>query len=638
VGQHLLGVLILAAALGGWFTVYGLCLLATRPARPQPMPPTQDLGPAPEPPAVVSLLANHWEITEDAAESTLLDLAARRYLEFRQPADDPMQTTVHVRDPAPAGLTSYERQVLDRVTGLAVGGVIPITALTFRDPGRAAGFAKRLRAAVIADARQRGLSRRRFSPTVVGVLTGAAVLAGLGVAVAALVGLKVKGGDQFKVVLFTWFFAATLLSGVGGRGHGERDTPAGREVAARWLGVRAWLQSTEAFGDLPPSAVSVWDRYLAYGAAVGASRVSSAVIDLGMGNRRRVWSSFGGTWHRVRVSYPRFWPRYGRTGPSMIVKGLLSGGAGVLLLYFWARAVAGAARQPYVAGHPLSRFADPVRVVGLGIGLVLVGYGGYVLIRMIIDLATPVTITGQVLWLQLWRSTRGGEDSPPRPVLHYLAVDDGSDDRTRAWALPSAMAGRCDTGDTIRMTARRWTRRVGEVTVVQRGAPGRVEAQDDTSDKTENLIAAAMGVPQRAGRPLLAAPAVGPLLTAEEAGRALGFAVTEQPAAPVNVVGRMTSFHGPDRSMVLMVMVTAGLPGQLAIRSRRRAQPLAGIGDEAYTGDGWAIARRGESVVLLQLHGPGRSANPTYVYWLLATAVGRLAAPPAGARPEAQPR
>jgi hypothetical protein len=36
------------------------------------------------------------------------------------------------------------------------------------------------------------------------------------------------------------------------------------------------------------------------------------VIDLGAGSRRRVWSSSGGTWHQVRVRYPRFWLRHGR--------------------------------------------------------------------------------------------------------------------------------------------------------------------------------------------------------------------------------------------------------------------------------------------------------------------------------------
>src|SRR4051812_10729571 len=101
---HLAGIGLVAGSVAVFFTGYLLCLLATRPAPPQPLPATQELGPNPEPPAVVSLLVNNWEITEDAAESTLLDLGARKFLEFRQPANDPYQTTVHVRVPDPPSL------------------------------------------------------------------------------------------------------------------------------------------------------------------------------------------------------------------------------------------------------------------------------------------------------------------------------------------------------------------------------------------------------------------------------------------------------------------------------------------------------------------------------------------------------
>ena len=61
----------LAIAAGGfavWIALFAVALLVTRPADVQPAPPTQDFGGA-EPPAVVSLLANRWELTEDAAES-----------------------------------------------------------------------------------------------------------------------------------------------------------------------------------------------------------------------------------------------------------------------------------------------------------------------------------------------------------------------------------------------------------------------------------------------------------------------------------------------------------------------------------------------------------------------------------------
>ena len=282
-----------ATSLGGWLGGYGLMLFVTRPRTIRALPATQDLGA--EPPAVASLLTNDWEVTEDAAESTLLDLGARRILEFRQPADDPMHTTVHIVQYSPTGLTPYERRVFERVAGLAVGGVVPLTALTFRDPDKAQAWWKHLRAEVIADARARGLSRRRFGRTVVATLAVLAALAGLGIAAAMLHNLnRSHDEDPLGTAFATGFVAFLFLAGWGVKAHGERDTPAGREVAGHWLGVRAWLRGHEAFAQLPPSAVAVWDRYLGYGAAVGCTRVASAVIDLGMGNRKRVWSSFGG--------------------------------------------------------------------------------------------------------------------------------------------------------------------------------------------------------------------------------------------------------------------------------------------------------------------------------------------------------
>src|SRR5262245_788941 len=123
-------VMLVVGAIGLWAACYGALLFVTRPASPRPGPATQELGA--ESPAVASLLANRWAVTEDAVEATLLDLAARRHIELRQPASDPMQTTVHLRPEADqSGLAPYEKRVLDRVGALAVGGVVPVTALTF---------------------------------------------------------------------------------------------------------------------------------------------------------------------------------------------------------------------------------------------------------------------------------------------------------------------------------------------------------------------------------------------------------------------------------------------------------------------------------------------------------------------------
>src|SRR6185295_12306208 len=125
-------------------------LLVTRPRGITPQPATQDLPP--EPPAVASLLGNGWDLNEDAAEATFLDLGARGILEFRQASNDPTHTTVHILQSSPTGLFPYERRVFDRVSELAVGGILPLTALTFRDVKKARAWAKQLRAEVVDDA------------------------------------------------------------------------------------------------------------------------------------------------------------------------------------------------------------------------------------------------------------------------------------------------------------------------------------------------------------------------------------------------------------------------------------------------------------------------------------------------------
>jgi hypothetical protein len=606
---------VVALAFGGWFALFAVLLFVTRPRAVQPNPPTQDFG-GQEPPAVVSLLANHWEITEDAAESTLIDLAARRYIEFRQPANDPMQTTIHLRDKDPGGLTAYERRILDRVRGLAVGGVVPLPALTFRDPAQAAGWAKRLRAEVVADARARGLSQRRFAPWVHTVLGFAAlVVAGI----VTLIVFRHTVHEKHNPAIGAGLLVFGALSALAGSRRGERDTPQGREVAARWLGLRAYLLGDESVANLPPASVAVWDRYQSYGDAVGATRVCAAVIDLGMGNRRRVWSSFGGAWHRVRVRYPTFWGRYGKTAPRLVTWAVVNVVAGAVVLRY--------------RGAVTARVPDVADLVTLLLGVGLVVRGGYRLVRALADLGTQATFTGEVLWTQVWRSRSRNRNEPSVPWLYYFAVDDGGDDRTTAWGLPAELHGRCQVGDVVRVTVRRWSRRVISVDVQQ---PGRTRALAEAdasspSDDTESLVAVAMGLPSGHGGHAVAsalrAPAVAAsqLLTADEVGRAIGRPVTGQNQAvavgPLSVATYST-VDGAQRAV--NVALTEGLPAQLAMRGRRKGVPLPGIGDEAYAGDGWAMARRGDRVVVVQLHPGATGIDPRYLAWLLSTAVSRL--------------
>ncbi|MFG2037199.1 DUF2207 family protein [Dactylosporangium sp. NPDC048998] len=604
---------IALAGLGVWLLAFWGALLITHPRPIDAPPPTQDFG-GPESPAVVSLITGHWELTEDGAESTLIDLAARKVLEFRQPGNDPLQTTVHVRQERPSGLNAYETMIFERVRGLAIGGVVPLTALTFRNEAEAKGWARRLNAAIIADARSQGLSQRRFSPAVVTALSVVAAVPACAVGLAVALNIRRTGDGDFRAALGAVVVVWAILGVFAGKSRGERDTPQGRVAAARWLGLKSFLRAQESFADLPPAAVTVWDRYLSYGDAVGATRVCSAVIDLGMGNRRRVWSSFGGTWHRVRVSYPSLFPRYGQKAVRLILKAL----AGLAVAAFVVRF--NAIAFDFAPGSAVDWITLAVQVLILWPLL----YGGYTLIATLVDLFTPVTVTGEVLWTETWKTRSQGENSPSIPWLHYLAVDSGASDRTVAWACPSEIIGRASPGDVVTLTARRWTRRVLELRVE---SSARSRSQSFGDENTDQLIQRAMnaGAPALATavRPARVAP--GDLVTAEEVGRVLGQPVSLVGGADHGVaVGPMSmaEFRAADGS-TLLILVATGIAAELAFRAHRGGMAVPGVGDEAFASGQWAAARRGRTVVRIEQRAAGAVHQP-YLVWLLGLAVNRL--------------
>ena len=110
----------------------------------------------------------------------------------------------------------------------------------------------------------------------------------------------------------------------------QRDTPAGAEAAARWLGVREYLGRNEVFPTLPPASVAIWDRYLGYGAALGVATAAVHALPMGAEDDHRAWSAYGGRWRAVKVRYPRLGFRWGRKPPLAFLVGLATATAGYL--------------------------------------------------------------------------------------------------------------------------------------------------------------------------------------------------------------------------------------------------------------------------------------------------------------------
>ncbi|MDH6110290.1 hypothetical protein P3T36_004778 [Kitasatospora sp. MAP12-15] len=495
-----------AAALLGWLLAFALALLATRNGTVVPAPATQELGDQPEPPAVVSLLAADWRSTAHAAESTLLDLVARGHLELRQAGDDPADTTVHLTSHSPTVLRPYEHRVLARVTAQAGAAGAPIGAIAFRDAKQAVGWHLRLRQEIIAEARLRGLSRPRFSKALIlALFTGTFVPAVLlGLAVLAL-GHAHSVRPAFAVGALT----VLVLGWLGQRAIGERATPAGLARAGHWQGVRSWLRAHESFAELPPAAVTVWERYLAYGTALGVTTRAARLLDFGNGDRHRVWSGYGGSWREVRIRYPRLRPGYGAAPSGLrrralaaatvavggllfsllrqpswaVADGPLSADSlrrpGLLLVIGWmliaalALAVVGRFNRPTLTACVLAgmlasavlrngaRHAMEGPLVGEWVVIgVFAALAGYFLVLAALDGRSSATLTGEVLRIE-------SRHNPKWP--NFLALDDGSTDRTVAWALPGPAAGFA-TGSTVRVTVSQVTHRVRVVQVLALGA------------------------------------------------------------------------------------------------------------------------------------------------------------------------
>jgi Predicted membrane protein (DUF2207) C-terminal domain len=261
-GNEKLGLIVVAAS----FVVFVVWLIAARAVvrhQPEihPGPATMDLGP--ESPAVVNHVI-HRRLTANAVPATLLDLAARGWAEVFAPHQG--ATMVRVRGVAPTGaapLTGYETQLLQAIRKVAGTEDLPAEQLAAALNPSTPWFWASFRMLVTHESKQLGLVHR---PKVARIMLTADIApfvlcAGLALINPGLLGLGIP--LLFILWPIAWYLAI--------RRAPDQLTPAGREVASRWLGVRAFVQGTGSLSNLPPAAVEIWDRYLAYGAAMDLS-------------------------------------------------------------------------------------------------------------------------------------------------------------------------------------------------------------------------------------------------------------------------------------------------------------------------------------------------------------------------------
>jgi Predicted membrane protein (DUF2207) len=417
---------VLAAAVVAlvlWVVLLVVVAVSTRPRVGEPGAPTSEL-PGPESPALVNLLTNGFEMTRAAVPATLLDLVARGFGSIQHIG--PGQFVLRLSESSEP-LTSYERQVWDHVSELAAGGEVPGAALTTGPPAKAEAWWRRFQRSVVAEARGKGLSRPRWTN---GATT---LLAALSLLPAFLVSRAATGSwDGDGVVLMLWLMPVLMLPLYALKR--ERDTALGRQAAGRWLAVREYLADDEAFCDQPPGGVAIWDRYLAYGAAMGVARGAVREMPMGSESATEAWSPYGGRWHVVQVAYPKWSPPGWGVRPSRAVAtGLLALipvafilGVVLPLMSTIMSDVAG-----LLTGLVLAVFAIPfVTAAALGLRLAAM------IVLGLLDVRAPTrTVSGMVVRM---REVLIRRNKKTYSVQHYVAVDDGTGLHVDAWLVDNA--------------------------------------------------------------------------------------------------------------------------------------------------------------------------------------------------------
>lgn len=397
----------LSAAL--WLGALGALRVIRQPRTPQAAPPTADLRA--EPPAVANMLVNDFRVTRDAVPATLFDLAARRIVDIEDSPTGGFR--VRLRG-APAGETApYEARILALLRGRAHGGVVPAEALTTGPTDRATAWWRAFRREVVAEAKDRGLSRDLWDAVALGRLGSLALVP------AALLAL---GFREVGAGLISLIATATILSVATSRGR-QRDTDAGLVAAAAWLGVRRYLRQA-AFADLPPSAVVIWERYLSYAAALGVAAGAVRSIPVGADDDERAWTAASGQWRQVQVRYPRWWPpAWGMNPWAALALSLVVGTfAAVFLLTFLG------------TGLPVGVSGDPFELIGLAFIVIpscLGAAAAITLVRAAGDVGAARRVSGVVLRLR-----RYGGESKPR---WYVAIDDARSGEIRAFRVRPAV-------------------------------------------------------------------------------------------------------------------------------------------------------------------------------------------------------
>jgi hypothetical protein len=298
------------------------------PRRVPPGAETTDLGP--ETPAVANLLVHRFNPTRDAVPATLVDLAARGLVEIEDRGIGRYFCRLTEKT---ALLEPYEARMLGHLRSVAADGVVPVEALTTGPQDRSKAWWNAFRKDVVAHAQSQGLCANLWSGRAKWALAafGLVLLLLYGVATGFRDSEDVADSPLLNAVILGGFACVMALAAVA-KSTRQTSTDEGVLAGSRWLGVRRALDESPSFELLPPSGVVVWERHLAYAAALGVAPRSIRALPMGAESDTEAWTASSGDWRKVTVRYPRFRPGWGRHPLHALAVGALGTWIAYLLL------------------------------------------------------------------------------------------------------------------------------------------------------------------------------------------------------------------------------------------------------------------------------------------------------------------
>jgi hypothetical protein len=412
-----------------WLAVVVLIWAIRFPRQPRPGPESTDLGA--ETPALANLLTHRFEPTRDAVPATLVDLAARGFVEIEDHGIGRYFCRVTGRS---GDLTPYETMLIEHLRRVSAGGVVPAEALTTGPQDRSKAWWKEFRKSVVAHAQSEGLSSDLWDKWARALLfVGAA-------AIFLLFETAVGFNDTDNVAPSTLADAVQMTGLVAfavvfraASSPRQRSTDEGDRAAARWLGVRRALEESPSFELLPPSGVVVWERHLAYAAALGVAPRSTRALPMGAESDTEAWTASSGEWRKVTVRYPRLRPGWGRHPLLALAIGALGSYVGYWLLKLATGDLGGDAGW-------LKVFSLAV----LSLGVVAVARSLPQLLWGTLDLFGSRTVEGTVLRA---RARTGAvpyfmQTNDKEYVRFFVAIDDSRSTKLTAYRVsPKVYAG-----------------------------------------------------------------------------------------------------------------------------------------------------------------------------------------------------